>query len=182
MKGVVFVALNQMIEEKYGIDFWEELVQRVQPASGAVYTSVGSYSDEEVAAYVENIADMSTLDKREILITFGDYLFDVLNRRFPLFTQIQPDIFNFLKSIECVIHKEVHKLYDDVSLPTLAYGESDSDSESVTLLYRSPRKLCYLAEGLIAGAARHYQFNYLLEHKICMHNGDDHCLFRVAAE
>jgi hypothetical protein len=74
----------------------------------------------------------------------------------------QPEFLEFLKSIEDVIHKEVKKLYHNPNLPTLDWEQEDD--RSLDLYYRSPRKLCGLAEGLIRGAAQRYEVEYNLTH------------------
>jgi predicted hydrocarbon binding protein len=83
----------------------------------------------------------------------------------------------FLLTLDQVIHVEVRKLYSDAGLPEFKY-QDENDNELV-MLYRSPRKLCALAEGLMAGAAKHFNSDYQLKHDICMHNGDDHCRFEL---
>jgi hypothetical protein len=47
------------------------------------------------------------------------------------------------------------------------------------MIYKSPRKLCQLAEGLISGSAKHFNQNYKMTHDPCMHNGSDHCALKV---
>ena len=51
--------------------------------------------------------------------------------------------------------------------------------EQLVIDYRSPRRLCVLAEGLIYGAAEHYNTPIKIEHPVCMHRGSDHCDMRV---
>jgi len=77
-----------------------------------------------------------------------------------------------------VIHKEVRKLYNSPNLPTLDC--EDIDEKTLLVKYYSPRKLCLLAEGLIRGAAQHYQTEYSLNHETCMHKGADQCLLRLS--
>ena len=41
--------------------------------------------------------------------------------------------------------------------------------------YRSKRKLCALAEGMIDGAAGYYAQVVTIEQPLCMNRGDDKC-------
>ena len=43
------------------------------------------------------------------------------------------------------------------------------------MIYRSQRKLCALAEGLIEGAAEQFGETVTIRHPQCMHRGDEHC-------
>lgn len=173
MKGAIFIALNQVVEEAAGIGAWEQLLDRVQPASGGVYISVESYPDEELFALVKELSVITALPQSLLIRNFGEALFAILNSKYPQFTQAQPDFFEFVKSVDGTIHKEVEKLYHNPNLPSMDC-EQRSDSEML-VHYRSPRKLCTLAHGLFAGAASHYQVDCLFEHRLCMHDGADHC-------
>ena len=46
--------------------------------------------------------------------------------------------------------------------------------------YRSPRKLCSFAEGLLLGAADHYGEQLTIEQPRCMKRGDDQCVLEIA--
>ena len=45
--------------------------------------------------------------------------------------------------------------------------------------YRSPRKLCSFAEGLLLGAADHYGEKLTIEQPLCMKRGDDRCVLEI---
>ena len=178
MKGAVFIAFNQMVEEQIGIDVWERMLAEVAPPSGGIYTSVEAYEDEELFNLVGKLSEITGHPIPTLVEQFGAYLFSALNSKYPVFSEQQPDFFSFIKSIDGVIHKEVRKLYQHPNLPSLECEQTDDDTLLVT--YRSPRKLCILAEGLIRGAALHYQTDYNLEHPTCMLHGSDHCLLKLS--
>jgi hypothetical protein len=52
MKGIVFTTLNDMVEEKFGLETWEALLDKVHPESKGVYTAGGTYKDAELISYV----------------------------------------------------------------------------------------------------------------------------------
>ena len=173
MKGAIFIALNDMIESQYGIDTWEELLDTVQPGSEGIYTSTENYPDQEIVDFVIAISEKLQIPSSDVTRVFGRFLFDELNSKYPIFTQLTQDLIPFLKSIESVIHKEVRKLYDNASLPSISY--KDEHENGITMVYSSPRKLCFLSEGLIFGAADHFKRKIELTHETCMHKGDEHC-------
>ena len=174
MKGAIFIALNQMVETQHGMVLWEDILDRVKPLSGGIYTSIEAYSDGELFDLVDALAHSLNTNRQTLLKEFGGFLFTQLNNKYPMFTQSEPDFIGFIKSIDGVIHKEVYKLYKNPQLPSLQVDQVDKNNLLIT--YRSQRKLCHLAEGLLAGAADYYQITCKLDHKRCMHSGSDHCL------
>lgn len=177
MKGAVFIALNDMVEEEYGIEAWEEILAEVKPECGGVYTSTNDYPDAEVVDYVLVISKKLSLDPEVVTRIFGTYLFGDLNKKFPIFTQLTSGLFDFICSIESVIHKEVRKLYDNPSLPSIDCHIEDANT--LHMEYSSPRKLCYLAEGLVYGAAEFYGEKVSISHNRCMHDGESSCHLQV---
>ena len=166
-----------MIEDKVSLEMWERLIDETNPHSQGIYTSVEDFPDEELFAFVTKLSEITGQPMADLIESFGHYLFAFLNQKYPMFSQQQTDFFEFLKSIDAVIHKEVKKLYDNALLP-----EIECEVQSATHLvmkYRSSRQLCLLAEGLIRGAANHYKVQYTLAHQTCQHRGDPHCTFEI---
>lgn len=179
MKGAVYIALNQMIEEHLGMTTWEEVLDTVNPASEGAYTSIEEYPDEELFALVKALSDISGKSEAELVGAFGEYLFGFLDQKYPYFSASEPTFFGFLKSIDGVIHQEVRKLYSS-ELPSIDC--QDVDEHTLNMYYHSPRKLCILAEGLVRGAASHYGENISLSHPECMHKGQDKCLISITLD
>ncbi|WP_075187225.1 heme NO-binding domain-containing protein [Teredinibacter haidensis] len=177
MKGAVFIALNDMIETEYGINAWESILDKVKPESEGIYASASSYRDEEVVDLVVAIAEYLGADPHLVTRKFGHYLFSQLNSKFPIFTSLHTQYFNFLSSIEGVIHKEVRKLYQDAALPSIRCDQLN-DSH-IQMHYSSPRKLCFLAEGLVSGAAEHYGVNVDINQQQCVHKGANTCIIDI---
>jgi len=180
MKGIVFNILEEMVIEKAGLEGWDLLINSVELPSRGVYTAGKNYSDEEIVILSQKASEMLDIPLQPLIQAFGNFLFQKLVNKHPVFIESQPDFFSFLKSVHDVIHVEVRKLYEEPSLPHFSYQQPSDDE--LLMEYRSPRKLCLLAEGLIAGAAEHYQVNYQLAHTSCLHKGDDHCLFKITLE
>ena len=172
MKGMVFTFLGEMVEERYGIEVWDELIDETRPVSDGVYVSTDVYPDEEFLAYVSAMSERYDIPVNDLVFAFGEYLLST-------FAKVHPEFFDghdaksFLKSVHDVIHVEVRKLHPDVVLPHFDYEEPEANE--LVMLYRSPRGLCALAEGLIAGAAGHFGVGIDRTHASCMHKGSDHC-------
>lgn len=177
MKGAVFIALNDFIESQFGMEQWEAILTEAKPVSGGIYTSVENYDDTEMLDLVHAACHQLGVSRAQALNLFGVYLFDILNKKHPIFTSLQPDFFKFLSSVEDIVHTEVRKLFEGVYLPVIT---AVSETENTILLrYESKRKMCELAEGLIQGAADFYRLKVRIEQKSCYHTGHDHCLIEV---
>ncbi len=177
MKGIVFTTFNDMIEQKIGIEMWEDLLEQVKSESQGIYTAVEDFPDEELLEMVSLLSEKTGTPLPDLIQAFGQYLFHTLAMKHSIFVEAEKDLFDFLKSIEGVIHKEVMKLYPDPKLPTIDWKQENE--KELTLLYKSPRKLCHLADGLIRGAAEQYETPITLTHDQCMHDGHEQCTFVV---
>ena len=136
-------------------------------------TAGESYPDEELFSLVGCISEKTGLAIETLVGAFGERLFKGLAERNPSFIKTESTLKGFLKSVHDVIHIEVRKLYENPNLPDFEY--EDNSDNTLLMRYRSPRKLCILAEGLIRGAALHYDTRIDIKHPICMHKGSDHC-------
>lgn len=172
MKGSIFTTFQQFVEQKFGADTWENLLESANLESSGAYTSLGNYKDKELVELLGILCTEMKLDLKVALKDFGEFLFPVLQASQPKFTQ-RIKFIPFLKSIENTIHVEVKKIYPDAVLPTFDYKEDKE--KKITLIYHSERKLCYLAEGLVLGAANFFSEKVDIQHPVCMHNGDKKC-------
>lgn len=176
MKGIVFNLLNDLVEDQFGMDVWDDLIEATAPASRGIYTSVEVYPHEELLAYVAAIAEHTGAPAAEVVRGFGRFM---LAR----FAEIHPQFFedhtikSFLMSVHDVIHVEVEKLHPDVVLPNFTY--EDPADDGLVMIYHSPRQLCHLAEGLIEGSGKHFGVGVELKHDTCMHDGADNCVLEL---
>jgi len=175
MKGVIFTFLADMVEEQFGLEAWDGILS--EAGLNGIYVSTETYPDEEVFRLVEATHKATDIPTADLIKAFGQYAFSKFQKSHPAFCKPEYTLKEFLQTVDSVIHVEVKKLHPDAQLPSFKY-EEDADNE-LTMLYTSSRKLCMLAEGLIAGAADFYQTEYTLTHDLCMHNGDDHCRLHI---
>ena len=172
MKGMVFTMLEELVETEFGIETWDALIEVTQPASGGIYTSVETYPDEELLAYVAALSERLNVPAGDLVFAFGKFLLKQ-------FAASHPEVFeghtakSFLKSVDQQIHVEVRKLHPGVVLPEFKY--EDKGDDELLMRYFSPRKLCRLAEGLIAGTSEHFEVPISVEHSVCMQLGADYC-------
>lgn len=154
MKGMVFTHFLDFVTEQFGPEMADDIIEASDLPSGGAYTSVGTYSHGEMVALIGALAERTGRPADGLVRAFGDRLSDTFAQDFPDFYRRAATLFDFLESIEAHIHVEVRKLYPDAELPTFR-TESRTPSRLV-LVYRSPRRMGHLSEGLITGSARQF--------------------------
>jgi len=175
MKGIIFNYLGEMVEEKFGLEAWDALLTKT--GLDGRFIASETYPDEDLIALVLAAHEATGIDKEDLIRAFGSYLLPHFRDNNPQFFENHTNLKTFLLSVDRVIHVEVRKLHPGVILPSFDY-EDESDSE-LTMHYSSPRKLCFLAEGLIAASAEHFKAQYELDHTQCMHDGAEHCTLKI---
>ena len=176
MKGVVFNLLEAVVRRDYGDDTWEALLEAAD-ADGA-YSALGNYPDAEMMNLVDAAASALKLPADDVVRWFGRNALPLLAEKHPHFFAAHKSTRPFLLTLNDVIHSEVRKLYPGAEVPVFTYDTSSADV--LLMHYRSPRKLCALAEGFIEATAAHYGEELSLDQPHCMKRGDDTCVLRVS--
>ncbi len=156
MKGIVFTEFLDMVENQFGYEVVDHIIEVSDLESKGVYTAVGTYPHSEVVALLTNLSKKVQLDPGTLLKEFGKHLFDTFLRAYPQFFNSVDNLFDFLASIDNHIHVEVKKLYPDAALPKFDTHISD-DKKTMNMTYRSERSMSVLAEGLIEKSMDHFK-------------------------
>jgi hypothetical protein len=90
-----------------------------------------------------------------LIRAYGEYLFGRFAQSYPQFLTGVSCPLAFMERIERTIHAEVLKLYPDAELPH--FEVEHRDDTTLVLIYRSPRPLADLAEGLIHSCIAHFR-------------------------
>lgn len=169
MKGMVFTEFLEMVEEKFGYDTVDAILEKTELPSGGNYTAVGTYDHSEIVALVVQLSEHSGIDISTLLYTFGKHLFGQFATGYHHFFAQSTDSFDFLSGIENYIHVEVRKLYPDAELPTFEI-ERISDRQ-LRMLYTSERRMADFAEGLIHGCGEHFKEDLQVERASVQEDG-----------
>ena len=174
MKGIVFNLFEQIVARDYGEDFWDTLLDAT--GCDGAFTSLGSYSDEEFTGLVNAAAHALSLPADDVACWFGRNALPLFAAQFPQLFSPHDSVRAFVLTLNAIIHPEVRKLYPGADVPDFTFGSSGGD---LLMEYRSARKLCSLAEGLLLGAADHYGEELEIEQPACMKRGDANCLLKL---
>jgi predicted hydrocarbon binding protein len=170
MKGIVFQLLEEVVTTHHGVDAWDEWIDAAG-VDGA-YTSLGSYDDRDLGKLVTAAATALEVEPTEVVRWFGREALPLLAQKYPQFFQRHDSARPFVLSLNRIIHPEVRKLYPGADTPEFVFHD---ESEVLIMEYRSQRRLCAFAEGLIMGAAAHYRESVQIDHPKCMNRGHAYC-------
>lgn len=144
-----------MVEDKFGYEVVDEMLESVPLESKGVYTSIGTYKHKEMVGLITFLHNKTGVPQSELLKTFGKYLFGTFKTNYGHFFDQAEDAFDFLESIDDYIHVEVKKLYPDAQLPS--FENRRVDDTTLEMIYSSERKMGDFAEGLIAKTLKYYK-------------------------
>ena len=154
MKGIIFTEFMDLVDEAFGLETVDAILQDTELESGGSYTSLGTYDHKEILALVGALSKKTGVPVPDLVKTFGGHLIKTFTTKFAEFFEAEPDTLAFLTKIEGHIHMEVRKLYDNTELPTF---ECEYESERILwVIYRSHRPFADLAHGMIEATGKYY--------------------------
>lgn len=177
MKGIVFVKFNEFIEELWGDEFWDTLLDEADLPSEGIYTTVETYDDEELFTLIGLVVEKKDISSKDAQMAFGQWMFKQLYSLAPPGAHDFKDVFEFLHAVQNFIHVEVKKLNPDALLPEFEFLSESANT--LSFHYQSPRKLCFFCEGIINGLAEHTGQKIKISQPECEHEGDERCVIEV---
>ncbi|GGJ03435.1 guanylate cyclase [Shewanella hanedai] len=158
MMGMVFTGFIELIEDEFGYETLDALLQSCELDSEGIYTAVGSYNHEELLQLVVKLSEMSSVPVTELVKLFGKKLFVELIGGHPEIASEMTDSFDLLSKIDSYIHVEVYKLYPQAELPKFSCERLGDNA--IRLHYQSNRPFASFAEGLLDGCANHFNEHF----------------------
>jgi hypothetical protein len=155
MKGIVFTEFLEMVEQKYGLETVDAIIESAQLPNDGAYTAVGTYDHRELLRLVGSLSQATRTALPKLVHAFGRHLFTSFSRAYPYVFDGLHSTTEFLSNVEDLIHVEVRKLYPDAELPSIAFSALGDNRWE--LIYRSTRPFADLCQGLIEACAEHYQ-------------------------
>ncbi|USE33786.1 heme NO-binding domain-containing protein [Endozoicomonas sp. SCSIO W0465] len=154
MKGIIFTEFIEMVESRFSVEVAEQIIAAAELSSGGSYTSLGTYSHQEILNLVTRLSAVSGANPVDLQCAFGEYLFGRFSQVHPEFFQGVKGSFEFLSKVQGYIHIEVRKLYPDSNPPKLTC--KPINEHCMELHYESHRPFAPLALGLIKGCGMHF--------------------------
>lgn len=157
MKGIIFTEFFDLVEQTFGFEVADKIIDECELPSGGVYTSVGTYDHTEILALVGTLSKITEIPAPQLLITYGRFIYPKLHAQLKGMGLEFRHSFELFSALDDIIHPEVLKLYPDAELPN--FEASVLNDHQLLLKYSSCRPFAHMAEGLIYGAADWYGEN-----------------------
>ena len=154
MKGIVFREFIDLVEDKFGLEVVDEIIEKSNLPSKGVYTSIGTYDFSEMLSLLKHLSEHTKLSIDELLLVYAEHFFGVLVDSYPGLIEMYKDPIEMLASIENHIHVEVQKIYPDAELPTFEILERGD--KSLIMLYKSSRAMHHFGLGLMNKTFEHF--------------------------
>ncbi|XRE44513.1 Guanylate cyclase-related protein [Tenacibaculum discolor] len=154
MKGIVFTEFLDLVEDKFGIEMVDKIIEQSELDSGGVYTAIGTYRFSEMLQLLENLSNNTGVSTDDLLLVYAEHFFSVIEDSYPGLLATYNDPIEMLSSIEDHIHVEVKKIYPDAELPTFLVEEKSENS--LVMLYKSSRAMHHFGLGLMNKTFEHF--------------------------
>ena len=163
MKGAVFTEFIEFVEETYGFDT-ADIMLEPDSDNEKIYTQAGNYPFTELVTLVLSVHETEKVEIEEILYKFGVYLFGKLVHMAPFLVKGSQSSFEVISKVDTYIHIEVKKLYPEADLPKFKVIKFETNH--LEMLYSSDKQLEILAKGLMIGASNYFHETIVVDYKI----------------
>lgn len=154
MKGIVFTEFLDLVEEKFGLEMVDRIIDQSHLESGGAYTAVGTYNFSEMLSLLTNLSNNTGIGTDDLLYVYAQHFFGVIEESYPGFLETYKDPIEMISSVENHIHVEVKKIYPDAELPTFAVVEKSNDK--LIMIYKSTRAMYSFGLGLMHKTFEHF--------------------------
>ena len=171
MKGIVFTEFLELVEETFGLETVEEIIEKSNLPSQGAYTSIGTYDFSEMLALIGNLSEKTKMSVDKLLHVYGLHFFSVIQRDYPKILENYSNAIDLLSSVESHIHVEVRKIYPDAELPRFEVVEQKQNS--LTMVYYSSRSMYAFGLGLMEKAFEHYNSSASISYEKMKEDGSE---------
>jgi hypothetical protein len=154
MKGIVFTEFLDLVEDKFGLEMVDRIIENSDLESNGIYTAIGTYRFSEMLQLITNLSNYTNISADDLLLVYGEHFFQVLYKSYPDLIKMYTNPMDLLASIENHIHIEVRKIYPDAELPTFEVLKKSENS--LILLYKSGRAMHHFGLGLMNKTFEHF--------------------------
>lgn len=147
MKGIIFTELIDLVQEKFGYEVVDKMINAAQLDNDGAFTSIGTYDHRDLLKMVGSLSEQLDVEAGVLVKIFGKHLFNTFTKKHASTIAGLNTAFEFIENVEGFIHKEVRKIHPDAQLPTFEYEYMGEDT--LVVKYRSQRPFADVCEGLI---------------------------------
>lgn len=180
MHGIFLTHFKKYVESLIGgTTAWDNLLKE-EKIPKKIYMPISEYPDEEMFMLLDAIEKKTQTPASVILEDFGTYLVPSLFKMYKEMIKPQWKTLDLIENTEQTIHKVVRIKNPGAHPPKLECKRMSP--HEIFFTYRSQRKMCALAKGIMLGIASHYHERIKIAEKSCMNEGDSVCEMSVLLE
>jgi predicted hydrocarbon binding protein len=179
MHGIILVELKMFVEAKLGAGAWDRLLATNEKGL-ASYKTTQSYPDSEVQRIVAAVSRDTHLPADAIFEDFGEFVAPHLLAMYPSLLSPEWRTLDVIEHTEQTIHAVVRQEHPDALPPYLRVHRTAPGE--IVIFYDSPRKLCFIAKGIVKGLARQFGEVIGITERRCMHAGAPDCTLVISLE
>lgn len=169
MKGIVFTEFLEMVEEMFGLETVDNIIEGANLKSGGIYTSVGTYDFIEMQELLTRLSKVKNIPINDLIYTYGLYFFKILLAHHPdIFDRYENPLL-FIASVENHIHVEVRKIYPGAELPS--FGILVQENNYLEIIYTSERAMYMFAKALIQKSFEYYNKDVKINYDLLKADG-----------
>lgn len=154
MKGIIFTEFLDLVEEKFGLEMVDTIIENSELDSGGIYTSVGTYNFSEMLSLLTNLSGETNISIDDLLEVYAEHFFGIIEVSYPGFLAQYQEPLEMLASIENHIHVEVRKIYPDAELPSFTIEKRTETT--LVMIYKSSRAMYRFGKGLMNKTFEHF--------------------------
>ena len=117
MKGLVFTELLEYVENNFGFDMADKIIEEAKLPNNGSFTQAGNYPFEELVRLVVALSKESNIEVPKLLEIFGEHMFSRLISLNPQLKDNFESSLDLISRVDDIIHPEVQKLYPGADLP-----------------------------------------------------------------
>jgi len=82
MKGIVFTEFLDLVEDKFGFEMVDTIINNSNLPSNGSYTAVGTYSFSEMLSLLTNLNKETGIPVNDLLLLYGEHFFSVVEKSY----------------------------------------------------------------------------------------------------
>jgi len=176
MHGIILLELKKYVDVRVGTVVWPQLL-RAAGLDDRMYLPVQEYPDADVVALVGAASQSMGKSPDVILEDFGEFIVPDLVQVYRSLIHSSWKTLDLIEHTEKMIHRVVRMRNPGARPPELIVERTSPTALSIT--YRSARKMCGIAKGIVRGVAKHYGEAISIEEPSCMHLGAPECIIQI---
>ena len=155
MKGVIVIALKELVVEKFGLNRWNEILKGAGIEKEPYMTVLSDIDDKIVLDVLKSLCRMLGMTSQQAADAFGEYWMTVYApKHYQAYFLNVKNAKEFLLKMDQV-HVSSTKTMKDARPPRFQYEWKDN--RTLIMTYISKRGLMDIFEGLVKGVARYYK-------------------------